>query len=774
MLWSMRIISSRARRILVLLILALAATRGAIAEGVITGRVVDGDDQPVAGALVVVCDQRTGIPIHESTSRPFTELSEKDHSDEERMHFARALTDEQGRFVIESIADGEYRLIAQSWLDTAGPVTTPLEKNGRIVELRGIAEHVRMPLTEMKPLTIRPLGAAAIHIDLDAPNDEYFLIISRAPLAADPILGFNAWSGPFIPDMLAANRMLGGETRLGGLPASEIHIAVFAADNNAGFGGASTELADGETVRVNVPIVASWSNGHHDPPPRLAGLCAEYRARKGKLAEPGVREQVPEYFALMRKRPADRSEMLTRAVPFLDRPITLEDGRVIPFKDWLAVEAYVELRDYVDRRAAERRKQRLEEMGIDESVTYEQALTDLHRVIGEQYPCFELKGIDWPAVGAEFLPRARDVTDDEAFGLLCAEMVARLEDSHAHLLAGAAKLSELPLPRWDPGFACLVDDRGLPVVYYIDPGGPAEAAGLEVGMTVTSIDGAPATGAIEETMDRYRRWVGHSSERYLRYQCFRWFTRCDEQGTKVRLEVEDAEGNARGLVLPATFDVRYVPRLPVPLDGISDSRSVSWKMLEDDIGYIYVRRIRGDLIASLDAAVEQMQAARGLIIDVRGNSGGGFDANRAHLNFALDRDGEEPQRPRFRGPIAVLIDARCISAGEGWASWFIANDRATFFGEATAGASARKTIYTLSNGLYKVRFPVKAYKGYLDRPIERRGIEPHVPIMPSAADIAAGRDTVLEAAKAHLLREAASPRVGGPRFEEGLSPSGPD
>jgi len=760
MLWGMRIASLLSRAAFMLLMMTVAAARAASADGVITGRVVDVDDRPVAGALVVVCDQRTGIPVHESTSRPFTELPEEGYSDEEEWNFARALTDEQGRFAIEGIADGEYRLIAQSWLDAAGPITAPLEKNGRIVELRGIAEHVRVPLTEMKPLVIRPPGAAAIHIDLDAPNDEYLLIISRSPLAADPILGFNAWSGPFIPHMLAANRMLGGETRLGGLPAGEIHIAVFAGDNNPGFGGASIELTDGETVSVDVPIVASWSNGHHDPPPRLAELYEEYRARKEKLAEPEIYEQVPEYFALMKKRSTDRSEIWTRAVPFLDRPITLADGRVIPFKDWLAVEAYARLRDSVDRRAAEWREKRLKEMGIDEQVTYEQALADLHRVLGEQYPCFELKGIDWPAVGAEFLPRAKNVTDDHAFGLLCMELVARLEDSHAQLLAGAAKLPELPLPRWDPGFACLVDDRGLPVVYYVDSGGPAEAAGIEVGMTVTSIDGVPATGAIEETMNRYRRWVGHSSERYLRYQCFRWFTRRDEQGTKVRLEVEDVDGHARGVVLPATFDIRYVPRLPVPIAGISDSRSVSWKMLDDDIGYIYVRRIRDDLIASLDAAIGEMQDARGLIIDVRGNSGGGFDSRRAHLNFALDRDDEEPHRPRFRRPIAVLIDARCISAGEGWASWFIAHDRATLFGEATAGASARKTVYTLSNGLYKVRFPVKAYKGYLDRPIERRGLEPDVPIMPSAVDIAAGRDTALEAAKAHLLHEAREAEAG--------------
>ena len=173
-------------------------------------------------------------------------------------------------------------------------------------------------------------------------------------------------------------------------------------------------------------------------------------------------------------------------------------------------------------------------------------------------------------------------------------------------------------------------------------------------------------------------------------------------------------------------------------------------MLGDRIGYIYVRRIRNDLITSLDQAVGKLRNARGLIIDVRGNSGGGYDARRAHRNFALD-DEQEPRRPRFKGPIALLIDARCISAGEGWASWFIAKKRAKVFGTATAGASSRKRTYTLRNGLYKVRFPIKLYRGSLDRPIEHRGLEPDVAVQQNAQDLAKGRDTVLEAACRDLI-----------------------
>ena len=129
-------------------------------------------------------------------------------------------------------------------------------------------------------------------------------------------------------------------------------------------------------------------------------------------------------------------------------------------------------------------------------------------------------------------------------------------------------------------------------------------------------------------------------------------------------------------------------------------------------------------------------------------------------NFAAD-DPEEPDRPRYKGPIAVLIDEGCISAGEGWTSWFVANKRARLFGATTAGASSRKETYPLTNGLYSVVVPVKAYTGFLDRPIERRGLEPDEPVRCTAKDLAAGRDTVLEAAKRYLVRAAAEGAGGG-------------
>ncbi len=384
---------------------------------------------------------------------------------------------------------------------------------------------------------------------------------------------------------------------------------------------------------------------------------------------------------------------------------------------------------------------------------FELAFKELYDQLGKQYPCFELKGINWQAVGEDLLPRSKNIRNADEFSLLCQQLIARLQDSHAYLSKGRITPAVYPFPRWDPGFACLVDDRGAPVVYYVDQGSAAEDAKLKVGMTITSINGVPAQDAIADCMKLYCQYAGFSSDRILRYQATRWFIRQQERGAMVQLQAVDKDDKHHDFELPANDDVRYLPRLPVPIAGILDSANVAHTRLDDDLGYIYVRRIRSDLTEQLDVAIRQLQSCKGLVIDVRGNSGGGFDANQAFANFDLNRD-TESQRPLFTGPIAVLIDARCISAGEGWTSWFVANKRARLFGEATAGASARKVQRDVMNGMFRVTYPVKAYKGSLDRPIERIGITPDVPLMPNAADIANGIDTVLQAACAYLRSEA--------------------
>ena len=115
-------------------------------------------------------------------------------------------------------------------------------------------------------------------------------------------------------------------------------------------------------------------------------------------------------------------------------------------------------------------------------------------------------------MGDELRPLSKRIKTHDEFALLCQRLLARLEDSHAHLVRGTAQPAVPPFPRWDPGFACLLDDQGAPVVYYVDKNSPAEAAGLRIGLTIRELNGQPAREAFEECINRYREYAGFSSE----------------------------------------------------------------------------------------------------------------------------------------------------------------------------------------------------------------------------------------------------------------------
>ena len=390
---------------------------------------------------------------------------------------------------------------------------------------------------------------------------------------------------------------------------------------------------------------------------------------------------------------------------------------------------------------------------------YAKAFRELYEHIGAVYPNFKLKGIDWAAVGRDLLPRAAMAETDREFGLLVEELVARLEDSHAWVVEGNETPPEPDLPEWAPVLACLTDDRGRAVIYHVARGTQAWKAGIRPGMTVVSVNGVEAEQAIKNWMQQRSKFIGYSSDRALRYDAVRFFLRQPKRNAAVSLVLENLDGRKRKVELKADWRVWYIPRLPVPREGIDDGGGdVEWVKLKDGIGYIYVRRIKEGLEMKLDQALLSLGAVKGLIIDLRGNSGGGFNPATAFRNFDLAKGpAQEPHHPHYAGPIALLTDERCISAAEGWASWFVAARRARLFGTTTAGASARKEMYALSNGMYKVQIPVKAYTGSLDRPIERRGIEPDVEVRCRASDLANGRDTVAEAAAQWLTKSDREP-----------------
>lgn len=119
-----------------------------------------------------------------------------------------------------------------------------------------------------------------------------------------------------------------------------------------------------------------------------------------------------------------------------------------------------------------------------------------------------------------------------------------------------------------------------------------------------------------------------------------------------------------------------------------------------------------------------------------------------------DGDAIEPEAPRYAGRVLVLVGAENSSATFQFAEQAQALGVATLIGQPTGGN--RRGIN--GGAFFFLRLPYSRFE--IDLPLIARfppgsppdsGIEPDVRVRPSAADVAAGRDPELEAARA-LLR----------------------
>jgi C-terminal processing protease CtpA/Prc len=240
-----------------------------------------------------------------------------------------------------------------------------------------------------------------------------------------------------------------------------------------------------------------------------------------------------------------------------------------------------------------------------------------------------------------------------------------------------------------------------------------------------------------------------------------------------------------------------------------EPRSLSHRMIASDVGYLKVATFPGavgrDFARALDLAIKQLkeQGAHRLIVDLRGNMGGGLGSLRlmsyfcdgkreighsltrrrlqkgyhrerlihigkipssklALLTMALrfrfiqkDRsmvlvtEGLGPQP--FHGRIALLVNEHSRSAAEMVASFAKDNGLAVIVGTKTPGEVLGAANFKLAGG-YRLRMPVAGWYTWRGECLKGKGVEPDVPVEVSPETLATGVDTPLERALNVLVK----------------------
>jgi C-terminal processing protease CtpA/Prc len=355
---------------------------------------------------------------------------------------------------------------------------------------------------------------------------------------------------------------------------------------------------------------------------------------------------------------------------------------------------------------------------------------------------------DWQAAVERHRPLIENVGSADAFEKAMSDLLAELHTSHLGFFHSSARRAS---SRAALSATYLVDETpyGMHWIFQdVHAGGAAAIAGIEPGDILLSVDGREITPPEHPVFP-----MGKQTSVEI--------VGADEKRRTVSVEVARPKGKKLHFIEPTLVEARQ---------------------LGDGLGYLKIAMFPGmigvEVANEISLAVERLGAVDHLIIDLRGNTGGGIGAlrvmsiltpDRIPVGFALDRHritpnlesekqgfrrfsripastktlwrlalqfgpammtkkpivlqteglGEKP----FHGRVALLVNRHTASAAEMIVAFARENQLAIIVGEKTAGRLLSATSVKVGNG-FRLAMPTGAYYTWNGLVLEGTPIEP--------------------------------------------------
>lgn len=375
----------------------------------------------------------------------------------------------------------------------------------------------------------------------------------------------------------------------------------------------------------------------------------------------------------------------------------------------------------------------------------------------------EFKKLPWPAVAKEFLARSKKVQTNEDHFALLVRLLARLRDGHARVelrdkTKGLKPPEDLGFDVMGSGISfCQVGNR----IYLKSTWSAAASAGFEPGQEVVKVSDLPPLAFLEKSRARLRDVNSFSTDQHEAFHAGHAGLGL-RPGTRLEIEVRAQDGKTmKRTITPskAALAARGPAFFP---KGTTSHEDLNYAMLPSGYGYLHVRRCPNSVVDQIDAVLKKLDLAKGLVLDFRANSGGGFD-HEAFMGRFVPKGTTMDFGHAYASagetvcvcPIVVIIDATIVSAGETAAGMFKEDGRAYVIGESkTAGMSSQKTTIELPSGLFGLYVSTRSNKQRWNggRGIEGLGIEPHEIVPYDPKDLARGEDTLIRRAETILSK----------------------
>ncbi|MET3880309.1 S41 family peptidase [Chitinophaga sp. OAE865] len=366
--------------------------------------------------------------------------------------------------------------------------------------------------------------------------------------------------------------------------------------------------------------------------------------------------------------------------------------------------------------------------------------------------CFPYKHLiteGWNNKLAEFIPAMVNAADTAAYQTALLRLIAGIHDSHAGIsgpnlvIRGADRFKTLPVR------IRFVEEKA--VVMKV----ANEKYGLRKGDVITAINKEPVTAIVKRLLPLT------SASNYATQLNRIERTLFQTRDSSLLLDYE-RDGATGSVTVPAvTYNEAMV---------IYDPPVASWKMIGEDVGYVYPGTFKN---TQMDTVREAFKNTKGMVIDLRSYPADNLlqslikyvlpspapfakftvGSIRQPGQFAMTGEMEAGSKNKdyYKGKVVILVDATTQSNAEFVTMALRLAPRAVVLGSTTAGADGNISFFSLPGGIQTLITGIGVY--YPDgRETQRTGIGPDIVMEPTVKGIRENRDELLDKALA-IIRE---------------------
>ena len=403
-------------------------------------------------------------------------------------------------------------------------------------------------------------------------------------------------------------------------------------------------------------------------------------------------------------------------------------------------------------------------MSLD-SHTREKIYTRVCELVDKKHFDPHWDGVNWTKLAANRKAEILRASTDEQFEKQMQDLLNALKTSHTGFRHSRSPNVPARLAISATFMRCTLDGEERWMFQDVHEGGPAYVAGLRPGDILLQI-----------------------GDQELRPPAPPIFP----VGTDSQIVFRNRKGDSVNLTL-------HVPSPRSKNRPIIVPKSVLCSQLPDGIGWIKATMFPGavgiDVAHALDKAFDHVRDCDRLIVDLRGNTGGGIGGlrlmsyltpDKKEVGYSLTRSrkqkgydkeklprfGRIPSRKptllwlalrygfidksilvvteglgsqRFHGRVVILVNEHTSSAGEMVAAFAAENRLATIVGTKTPGRLLSGRTFRVGSG-YILGLPVAAYLTWQGTIIEGKGVTPQIPVELSPDRLIAGEDMQMQEA----------------------------